>query len=98
MPTPWTGSLDFELYTPRGWRTGVAELRVRRDVVEVWTNRMLGTFDRDELRAWLRVHRAPLAADDVIWTVVRQAFAVQLDGSDPYEVPETVTAALLRSL
>jgi hypothetical protein len=95
---PWTGRLVFDLYTRRGWLAGTVELVVRRDIVEVWTRRQLGLFDRDVLRRWLRHHTTPLVDEDVTWTLVRSQFAVQLAGSAPYSVPDDVTAILLRQL
>jgi hypothetical protein len=92
----WTGRVEFELWSPRGWRAGVAELVVRRDVVEVWTRRPLGTFHRNEFRAWLhRRHDGPLAADDVEWDVVQGRFIVRLAGSGPYPLPDGVRDQLL---
>ena len=95
---PWTGRLTFDLWSPRGWRAGVAELIVRRDVVEVWTRRQLAIIHRDDLRRWMRSLDGPLTVDDVTWLIVRSACAVQLAGSAPYEVPDDVVNHLLRVL
>jgi hypothetical protein len=74
---PWIGRAEFELWSRRGWRVGVTEIVVRRDVVEIWARRPLGTFHRSGLKAWLhRRHDRPLAADDVVREIVRGLVAV----------------------
>jgi hypothetical protein len=89
---PWIGRVEFELWSRRGWRVGVAEIVVRRDVVEISARRPLGTFHRGELTAWLRRrHDRPLAADDVVWEIVRGLVAVRLAGSGPAAVPPLAT-------
>lgn len=95
----WTGQLELELVSARGWRHGVAQIIVRVDTVEIWTRRQVALLHRAQLREWLCRHRVPLAQDDVVWTIVEGGrFALSVDGSDPYLVPLEVTDELLRRL
>jgi hypothetical protein len=95
---PWTGVLEFGLYTPHGVPAGIARLVVRADDVEVRTVRRHAVIPRARLARWLRVHSRPLAVDGVVWTVRRSAFAVQIDGGHFHEVPDKVTNHLLKVL
>lgn len=94
----WTGPIELELVSARGWRHGVAEIVVRADTVEIWVRRQMALLHRAQLRDWLRRHREPLAQDDVVWTVAGGRFALSIDGSEAYLVPLEVTDELLRRL
>src|SRR3712207_2159274 len=96
--TAWTGTPGLDLFPHRGIWEGTARIVVRRDTVEMFTDRQLAVLHRGRLREWLRSHRQPLAVEEVVWLVRRSAFAVQLAESDPYPVPDDVTNALLRDL
>lgn len=98
-PASWTGLLELELVSARGWRHGVAQIIVHVDTVEIWTRRQVALLHRAQLRNWLRRHREPLRQDDVEWTVIAGGhFALSVDGSEPYQVPLEFTDELLRRL
>jgi hypothetical protein len=85
----WTGRVEFDLLSGRGWRVAVVEVVVRIESVTLWCgNRTLAVMDRDLFREWLIHPRQGFEIDDVTWSAQNSDTCISIDGSIPYVVPQ----------
>jgi hypothetical protein len=95
----WVGRLEFQVLSPSGQQLGTIAMLLELDTMEVrFSERSLGLFRREDVRAWVASPTQPLTGDSCVLKIHRRSLTIALGCATPDHVPRKITEQLYAAL